>query len=174
MKRPIQLKRRRSPITPPVPEPATPKPDLTSFSDTADLFNDRNAIVYRDSALYLEDRLESGLLNGATVAVKDNIAVKGWPLSCASHVLDSFNSPYHSTVVNRILDEGGVIVAKTNHDEFAMGSSNEHSAFGAAKHPFDPERVPGGSSGRQRRAGSSGARRPGACRAIPAARALSE
>ena len=147
MKQSIQLKKRRSPITPPVPEPATPIPDLTSFNDTADLFKDRNAIVHQGSALYLEDRLECGLLNGATVAIKDNIAIKGWPLSCASHVLDNFHSPYHSTVVSRILNEGGVIVAKTNHDEFAMGSSSEHSVFGAAKHPFDPERVPGGSSG---------------------------
>ena len=116
MKQSIQLKKRRSPITPPVPKPATPIPDLTSFNDTADLFKDRNAIVHQGSALYLEDRLECGLLNGATVAIKDNIAIKGWPLSCASHVLDNFHSPYHSTVVSRILNEGGVIVAKTNHD----------------------------------------------------------
>ena len=104
-------------------------------------------MVHEVGPLYREDRFKDGHLGQLTVAVKDNIAVKGWPLSCASHVLEGYASPYNATVVERILDAGGIIVARTNHDEFAMGSSSEHSTFGAAKHPFDPERVPGGSSG---------------------------
>lgn len=133
--------------TPPVTDPATFNPELSSFRDIADHFKDRNAIIYTDEPLYRHDHLQNGLLNDSTVAIKDNIAVKGWPLSCASYVLKSYISPYNSTAVDRILDNGGVIVAKTNHDEFAMGSSSEHSVFGAIKHPTYPERVPGGSSG---------------------------
>ena len=140
-------KRPRRLITPPVPEPASLQPDLTSFRDTANRYSDRNAVVHEVGPLYREDRFKDGHLGQLTVAVKDNIAVKGWPLSCASHVLEGYASPYNATVVERILDAGGIIVARTNHDEFAMGSSSEHSKFGAAKHPSDLERVPGGSSG---------------------------
>ena len=147
MKRLSPSKRPRRPITPPVPEPASLQQDLTSFSDAANRFSDRNAVVHEVEPLYREDRFEDGLLGRSTVSVKDIIAVEGWPLSCASHVLEGYVSPYHATAVERILDAGGIVVARTNHDEFAMGSSTEHSTFGAAKHPSDPERVPGGSSG---------------------------
>ncbi len=147
MKRLSPSKRPRRPITPPVPEPASLQQALTSFSDAANRFSDRNAVVHEVEPLYREDRFEDGLLGRSTVSVKDIIAVEGWPLSCASHVLEGYVSPYHATAVERILDAGGIVVARTNHDEFAMGSSTEHSTFGAAKHPSDPERVPGGSSG---------------------------
>ena len=147
MKQPSLWKRRRRLITPPVSEPGCLQIDLTSFSDRANRYNDRNALVHEGSPLYCENRLEDGKLGQLTVAVKDNIAVNGWPLSCSSHVLEGYVSPYNATVVERILDAGGIIVARTNHDEFAMGSSSEHSTFGATKHPFDTERVPGGSSG---------------------------
>ncbi|MEE2876415.1 MAG: Asp-tRNA(Asn)/Glu-tRNA(Gln) amidotransferase subunit GatA [Candidatus Neomarinimicrobiota bacterium] len=130
-----------------MPEPASQRPDFTSFKDTASRHSDQNAIVHVGSPLYNEDRLHEGFLGWKTVAVKDNIAIKGWPLSCASHALEGYVSPYHATVTERILDAGSIIVARTNHDEFAMGSSSEHSTFGATKHPSYPERVPGGSSG---------------------------
>ncbi|MFL6227535.1 MAG: Asp-tRNA(Asn)/Glu-tRNA(Gln) amidotransferase subunit GatA [Pyrinomonadaceae bacterium] len=86
-------------------------------------------------------------LAGVPVAVKDNICVKGWQASCGSRILGAYHPPYTATAVQKLIDAGAVIVAKTNCDEFAMGSSNENSAFGAVHNPWDTERVPGGSSG---------------------------
>jgi aspartyl-tRNA(Asn)/glutamyl-tRNA(Gln) amidotransferase subunit A len=86
-------------------------------------------------------------LYGYAVAVKDNIVTTEQPTTCASRILEGYVSPYNATVVERIRGAGGMIACKTNLDEFAMGSSTEHSAYGRVKHPLDPERVPGGSSG---------------------------
>jgi aspartyl-tRNA(Asn)/glutamyl-tRNA(Gln) amidotransferase subunit A len=81
------------------------------------------------------------------VALKDNIVTVEQPTTCGSRILEGYVSPYNATVVDRLRSAGAMISAKTNLDEFAMGSSTEHSAYGRVLHPVDPGRVSGGSSG---------------------------
>ncbi|HYC49954.1 MAG TPA: Asp-tRNA(Asn)/Glu-tRNA(Gln) amidotransferase subunit GatA [Gemmatimonadaceae bacterium] len=90
---------------------------------------------------------ENAPLYGVPYAVKDNIAVSGVQLSCASRILDGYISPYTATVVERMNAAGAIVIGKTNLDEFAMGSSTENSAFGPTRNPLAPHLVPGGSSG---------------------------
>ena len=89
----------------------------------------------------------SSVLSGKTILVKDNIAIKGEPLTCASNLLQSYKSPYSATVIDRLESSGALITGQTNMDEFAMGSSSEYSIYGPVKNPYDLNKVAGGSSG---------------------------
>lgn len=89
----------------------------------------------------------AGPLRGLAVAVKDNIVTAEQPTTCASKILEGYRSPYTATAVERLRAAGAMVACKANLDEFAMGSSTEHSAFGRVHHPLRPDLVPGGSSG---------------------------
>ncbi len=132
------------------------RPELNAFVE-----------VYREDALerarQVDDRLRSGTagrLAGLVIGIKDVISHKGYGLQAGSKILTGYRSPYHATVVERILEEDAIIIGRQNCDEFAMGSSNENSYFGPVANAAAPDRVPGGSSG-----GSAVAVQAGFCHA---------
>jgi aspartyl-tRNA(Asn)/glutamyl-tRNA(Gln) amidotransferase subunit A len=111
--------------------------------------------VYEEEALQraamLDAQCDTGSilqpLHGVVVGLKDVLCYKGHKVSAASHILEGFTSIYHATAVEKLLQAGAIIIGRQNCDEFAMGSSNENSAFGVVKNALDTTRVPGGSSG---------------------------
>jgi aspartyl-tRNA(Asn)/glutamyl-tRNA(Gln) amidotransferase subunit A len=107
--------------------------------------------VFEEEALAraaaIDKKPQKGRLAGVAVAIKDNIMYKGHTMSCASKMLANYKAAYTASVVEKLLAEDAVIIGRANMDEFAMGSSNETSAFGPVKNPRDLQRVPGGSSG---------------------------
>ncbi len=112
--------------------------------------------VFKERALAQAESLDKrikespdslGKLAGVIISIKDNLCLTGEEVSAASKILEGFTSPYTATAVERLEAEDAIIIGRTNCDEFAMGSANEHSFYGPTKNPVSPEHVPGGSSG---------------------------
>ena len=124
--------------------------------DAAELFeayrqraaaDELNAFIWVAEAAPNGDGRAGGPLGGVPVAVKDLFCTEGVPSQSGSRILEGYRPPYTATVVRKLADAGAPLLAKTNQDEFAMGSSNENSGFGPVLNPWDRRRVPGGSSG---------------------------
>jgi aspartyl-tRNA(Asn)/glutamyl-tRNA(Gln) amidotransferase subunit A len=126
------------------------------YLDRIDQNRDLNAFleVYTEEALRRAEEIDrkigegkQGKLYGLVIGLKDNICYRNHKVSASSHILEGFESLYSSTVTERLLKEDAIVIGRLNCDEFAMGSSNENSAFGNVRNPLDRQRVPGGSSG---------------------------
>jgi len=117
----------------------------------------RDALLAQAEALAAEPAAGAGALAGEVVAVKDVIADAAFPTTCGSKILEGWRSPFEATAVRRLREAGAMVAGKTTCDEFAMGSSTEWCAYGPARNPVDPSRVPGGSSGGSAAAVAAGA-----------------
>lgn len=135
---------------------------LTAAEPRIDAFLDTFPDAALRHAALIDERIASGEqlpLAGVPIAIKDNLVIGpdlhtpgdamgyGGRTTCASRILENYRSPFTATSVQRLIDAGAIIIGKTNMDEFAMGSSCEHSAFKVTRNPHDPDHVPGGSSG---------------------------
>jgi len=100
-----------------------------------------------ETAQKMIDNGEGNEMTGIPIGIKDNILVKGKKSSASSKILEDYSGTYNSTVAQKVIDSGAIILGRLNMDEFAMGGSTENSAYGVTKNPLDTERVPGGSSG---------------------------
>ena len=142
---------------------------LDSFLERIETHNPRiHALTHLDQedarkqALQIEETIQSGQalqnkpLLGIPIAIKDNIAQQGHPLSCASNMLKNFVSPYDATVIAALKEAGALLVGRANLDEFAMGSSTETSSLGLTRNPWNEAFIPGGSSGGSAAAVSAG------------------
>ena len=125
----------------------------TSFSQKLSIQKEKisnsktNAVIRTRFDKAVDEINKGGLLDGKTFLIKDNIAIKSEPLTCASKILKSYISPFNATAIERIQKAGGLITGQTNCDEFAMGSSSEYSIYGSVKNPHNLDLVAGGSSG---------------------------
>lgn len=115
-------------------------PQLSAFNS---IYADRARVFAKE----VDEGTRTGQIAGIPIAIKDNLCTSFGTTTCSSKILANFHSPYDATVVKKLEAAGAIIVGKTNLDEFAMGSSTENSAFKTTRNPWDPDRVPGGSSG---------------------------
>jgi aspartyl-tRNA(Asn)/glutamyl-tRNA(Gln) amidotransferase subunit A len=119
-------------------------PKLNAFLE---VFDDVEARAKEADAILASKGDDAHPLTGIPIAIKDNILIKGKHVSAGSKMLENYIATYDATVIKKLKAAGAVFLGRTNMDEFAMGSSTEHSAFGVTRNPHDLERVPGGSSG---------------------------